>query len=302
MSGFYDSLINLVGKNNVFREEMLKAYTTFRIGGPADYLVRPATYTQIADVIKLAEECSVPYFILGNGSNILVSDKGYRGLIIHIQQNISHINIVGNKIKAGAGALLIKTAYEAKTHSLTGMEFASGIPGTVGGAVFMNAGAYGSEMRNIISSVKVLDKAFNIKDIPVHDMDFSYRHSIIEEQGMVVLEAEFMLEQGDMQQIEKEMKRLAESRQSKQPLSYPSAGSTFKRPEGNFAGKLIMDAGLRGAAVGDAMVSPKHCGFVVNNGKATAEDVRRLIKHIQDTVFEKFGVLLETEVKMLGDF
>ena len=302
MSGFYDGLVDLVGKDNISRDELLGAYTTFKIGGPADYLARPTTYTQIAEVIKLAEEHSVPYFILGNGSNVLVSDKGYRGLIIHISQNLSHIETDGNRIRAGAGALLIKTAYEAKKHSLTGMEFASGIPGTVGGAVYMNAGAYGGEMKNIISSVKVLDRDYNIKDIPVCDMDFSYRHSIIEEQGMIVLEAEFELKQGDVQQIEQEMKRLAESRQSKQPLSLPSAGSTFKRPEGNFAGKLIMDAGLKGAAVGDAMVSQKHCGFVVNNGKATAEDVRRLIKHIQDTVYDRFGVHLETEVKMLGDF
>lgn len=302
MSDFYDCLVNLVGKTCVMRDEPLKGYTTFKIGGPADYFVSPDTYTQIADVIKLAKKYSVPYFIIGNGSNLLVSDKGYRGVIIHIRKNFCDITADGNRLNAGAGALLSNVACEAKNHGLTGMEFASGIPGTVGGAICMNAGAYGGEMSNIISSVKVMDREYNILDIAGKDMDFSYRHSIIEESDMIVLEAEFTLESGDREKIEEQMLMLSQSRQSKQPLSYPSAGSTFKRPDGYFAGKLIMDAGLRGVSVGGAMVSEKHCGFVINTGDATAVDVCQLIEHIRKRVFENSGILLEPEVKMLGEF
>ena len=208
----------------------------------------------------------------------------------------------GTRITAQAGASLIKTAVTAKQHGLTGMEFASGIPGSVGGAVYMNAGAYGGEMKHIITSVKVLDQDGQIYEIAGADMEFGYRHSKAEQDGLVVLEAVIELQTGDMDKIDEEMKRLAEARISKQPLEYPSAGSTFKRPEGYFAGKLIMDAGLCGYQTGGAQVSEKHCGFVINKGNATATDVCRLMKDVQDKVKEQFGVTLEPEVKFLGDF
>lgn len=302
MSVFYQKAATITGENGIKTNEPLSQYTTFRIGGAADYIAEPETPEQIAALVKLCKEYDVPFFIMGNGSNILVSDDGYRGMIIHILKGMDAISVSDNKITAQAGASLIKTAVVAKDHGLTGMEFASGIPGSVGGAVYMNAGAYGGEMKNIISSVKVLGREGRIYDIACADMDFSYRHSIVEKQNLIVLEAVFELEKGDTAQIEKEMKRLAEARISKQPLEYPSAGSTFKRPEGYFAGKLIMDSGLRGYAVGGAQVSEKHCGFVINKGGATAADVIQLVSDVSDKVYDKFGVRLELEIKTLGAF
>lgn len=302
MSDFFSDAVLIVGTAGIKKDEVLSGYTTFKIGGKADYLVEPQNASQIAELIKLCKKYDMPFVILGNGSNMLVSDQGYQGLVIHILNGMNRIVVEDNMITAQAGAQLIRVTHEAKDHDLTGLEFASGIPGTVGGAVYMNAGAYGGEMKQVIASVKVLDMDGNIYTIKGEDMQFSYRHSIVEEKQLVVLEAVFVLQKGEKAVIEEEMKRLAEMRRLKQPLEYPSAGSTFKRPEGYFAGKLIMDAGLRGASVGGAQIAEKHCGFVINTGNATAYDVMQLITFVQEEVHRQFGVWLETEVKTLGEF
>lgn len=302
MPDFFNSAIQIMGASGIRRDVMLSSYTTFKIGGKADFFAEPEDAAQISGLIKLCKEHDIPFFILGNGSNLLVSDQGYRGLVIHILSRMSQIDVEENQVRAQAGAQLIKVAYEAKKHSLTGLEFASGIPGTIGGAVYMNAGAYGGEMKQVVTWVKAMDYDGNLYEINGEDMRFAYRHSIIEEKHLIVLEAVFTLRKGQIACIDQEMQRLSKARRSKQPLEYPSAGSTFKRPEGYFAGKLIMDAGLRGAAIGGAQVSEKHCGFVINKGNATAQDVMRLISHVQKEVYRQFGVMLETEVKLLGEF
>lgn len=302
MSAFYDDAVKITGENNIKTNEDLSRYTTFKIGGAADYIAEPENAEQITALINLCDRYNIPYFILGNGSNVLASDKGYRGMIIHIYNNMNNITVDGCKITASAGASLIKTARTARDNGLTGMEFASGIPGTVGGAVYMNAGAYDGEIKNITASVKVLDKQGRLYDVCGDDMDFSYRHSLAEKKDLIIIEATFNLEKGDISVIDEKMKQLAEKRRSKQPLEYPSAGSTFKRPEGHFAGKLIMDSGLRGYSVGDAEISEKHCGFVINKGHATADEVMRLVDDVKNTVHDKFGVTLETEIKTLGEF
>lgn len=290
------------GAGSVKRDEPMSTHTTFRVGGSADYFVRPRSAGEIAALIELCRDRGIPYFILGNGSNLLVSDKGYRGMIINIMDNMGEISVCGSRIRAGAGAMLIKVNTLAKDNSLTGLEFASGIPGTVGGAVYMNAGAYGGEMKDVISSVTAIDEDGRQYTFGRDEMDFSYRHSIIEDRKLIVVETEFELSEGSRDEIEARVSELSLARRTKQPLEYPSAGSTFKRPEGYFAGKLIMDAGLRGYTVGGAQVSEKHCGFVVNRGGATAEDVMTLIRDVQQKVADRFGVRLETEVKLLGDF
>ncbi len=302
MSAFYEEAVRIAGEKGIKTNEPLSKYTTFKIGGVADYIADPENVGQISDYIKLCDKYQIPYFIMGNGSNILASDDGYRGMIIRICSSMNKICADGCKLTAEAGALLTRVARVARDNGLTGMEFASGIPGTVGGAVYMNAGAYGGEIKNIASSVKVLDENGEIYDISCKDMEFSYRHSIAEEKKLIILETVFELEKGDISEIDEEMKKLSEARKSKQPLEYPSAGSTFKRPEGYFAGKLIMDSGLRGYSVGDAQISEKHCGFVINKGSATAKDVIRLVDDVKSKVYEQFGVELEMEIKTLGEF
>ncbi len=302
MSAFYNDAVKITGENRIKTNEKLSRYTTFKIGGEADYIAEPENAEQIRALIDLCEKYDVPYFILGNGSNVLASDKGYRGMIIHIYGEMNSITVDGCRITAEAGTSLIKVARTARDNGLTGMEFASGIPGTVGGAVYMNAGAYGGEIKNIVAFVKVLDKNGEIYNISGKDMNFSYRHSLAEEKDLIITETVFELEKGNISDIDEKMQQLAEKRREKQPLEYPSAGSTFKRPEGYFAGKLIMDSGLRGYRVGDAEVSEKHCGFVINKGNATAGDVMQLISDVRSRVYEGFGVNLETEIKMLGEF
>ena len=240
--------------------------------------------------------------MIGNGSNLLIGDKGIRGLVIEMLSVKDAIEINGDTIRAGAGMLLSKTAMEAAKAGLSSMEFAAGIPGTIGGAVVMNAGAYGGEMKDILVSVTVLDEKGELRQIQAEDLNLGYRRSNIIENHYIVVEAVLKLKQGETSEILAQMDTLKQQRREKQPLEYPSAGSTFKRPEGYFAGKLIMDAGLRGYQVGGAMVSEKHCGFVINAGDATAADIRRLMQDVSDTVQEKFGVTLEPEVKMLGEF
>ena len=271
-----------LGSDNVKLQEPMSKHTTFRIGGPADFYLCPHSTKEVQQTVQICKEENLPYFILGNGSNLLVSDKGYRGVIIQLWKNFSDISVKDCCITAKAGALLSKVAAEALEEGLTGMEFASGIPGTIGGAVFMNAGAYGGEMKDIIKEVKVLDDQGEIRVLSNEEMKLGYRTSIVKEKGYTVLSAVLQLKKGDVSVIRETMEDLKNRRTSKQPLDMPSAGSTFKRPEGYFAGKLIMDSGLRGFSMGGAQVSEKHCGFVVNKGGATAEDVTALIREVRE--------------------
>lgn len=291
-----------LGSDNVKLQEPMSRHTTFRIGGPADFYLCPHSTKEVQEIVEICKEENLPYFVLGNGSNLLVSDKGYRGVVIQLWKNFSDITVKDCCIQAKAGALLSKVATEALEAGLTGMEFASGIPGTIGGAAFMNAGAYGGEMKDIIKSVKVLDTQGEVRVLPKEELKMGYRTSIVKEKGYTVLSVELELSKGNREEIRNTMEDLKERRTSKQPLEMPSAGSTFKRPEGYFAGKLIMDSGLRGFSVGGAQVSEKHCGFVVNKGGATAMDVLNLIREVQRRVKEQFGVDLETEVRFLGEF
>lgn len=291
-----------LGEERVLTGEPMDRHTTFRIGGPADYFLIPETPEEIKQILNICRDENIPYFILGNGSNLLVSDAGYRGAIIQVFRNMSGITTEGTKIRASAGALLSAIAAEARNASLTGFEFAGGIPGTLGGAVVMNAGAYGGEMKDVLEEVTVLDGDGNIRTLKAEELELGYRTSAVKKNGYLVLEAVISLKEGDPEAIRARMRELSEQRTSKQPLEYPSAGSTFKRPEGYFAGKLIMDCGLRGYRVGGAEVSQKHCGFVINAGGATAADVRALMQDVTEKVQEKFGVTLEPEVKFLGDF
>ena len=299
----WKELCKIVKEENVRRKEGMKSHTTFRIGGPADYFVMPHTADEVRELVLLCKRENTPYYILGNGSNLLVSDLGVRGVVIQIFKNFNEIVLEKTEvIRAEAGALLSKIASFAKEQELTGFEFAAGIPGTIGGAVRMNAGAYGGEMKDVIRKVKVLDPEGNIVFLSKEELQMSYRKSVIGTKGYLVLEVWIELQRGEREAIQEKMEDLRERRISKQPLDLPSAGSTFKRPEGYFAGKLIMDAGLRGFSVGGAQISEKHCGFVVNTGNATASDVLKLIKETQRIVQEKFGISLEPEVKRIGEF
>lgn len=282
--------------------EPMKNHTTFRIGGPADALVLPKTPEEVAKVVRFCHEHAWPYYVIGNGSNLLVSDEGYRGLVLQLYRNFNDIQVNGEMITVQSGAMLAAVARAAYQNHLTGLEFASGIPGTVGGAVTMNAGAYGGEMKDVISQVRILDPEGKLRTFSVEELQLGYRTSLIQKQGCLVVEAELALTRGEPEKIYGRMEELKAARKEKQPIEFASAGSTFKRPEGYFAGKLIMDAGLRGYSVGDAQVSEKHCGFVINRGEATAAQVMELIEHIQAEVLLKFGVKLEMEVKRLGDF
>lgn len=293
---------DLLGEERVFTGEAMSRHTTFKIGGPADHFLVPDTGADVGRIVKICKENGIPYFILGNGSNLLVGDGGYRGAVIQIYKNMSAVTVEGTEITAQAGALLSSVAAAAKNSALTGFEFAGGIPGTMGGAVVMNAGAYGGEMKDVLTEVTVMDGEGEIFTLPAEELELGYRTSIIKTAGYIVLEAKIRLKEGDPEVIRETMKDLTIRRTTKQPLEYPSAGSTFKRPEGYFAGKLIMDSGLAGYQVGGAQVSEKHCGFVINAGGATARDVRTLMDDVRDIVYKKYGVTLEPEVKFLGDF
>lgn len=297
-------LQRIAGEQAVRLQEPMSAHTTFRIGGPADYFVEPGSESVLKELLLLCRETETPFFILGNGSNLLVSDEGYRGVMISLR-GFDEISFregesteAGKTIMtAGCGVLLSKAAMQAAERGLTGFEFAGGIPGTLGGAVTMNAGAYGGEIREVILSARVMTKAGDVRELSAEELDLSYRHSIIQEKDLIVLSADFAFAHGDEEQIKEQMRQLNTQRREKQPLEYGSAGSTFKRPEGYFAGKLIQDAGLKGYRSGDVMVSEKHSGFVVNVGKGTCGDAMRVIEHVQRTVYEQFGVELELEVK-----
>ncbi len=298
----YNELCAITGDENVLRDEPMSAHTTFRIGGPADYFVTPSDTEEIRAITELCRTHEIPHYIIGNGSNLLVGDRGYRGVIIQVFKNMSSVRAEGTQIHAQAGALLSKVSAAACREGLTGLEFASGIPGTLGGAVRMNAGAYGGEMKQVLRTASVLTPNGEVLTLSADEMKMGYRTSIVSRMDYIVLDAALELEQGDPAEIRARMEELREKRVSKQPLEYGSAGSTFKRPEGYFAGKLIEDAGLRGFRVGNAQVSEKHCGFVINLGDATAADVTELMSEVVRRVEENSGVRLEPEVKRIGEF
>lgn len=298
---FYDKLNNVIAKDSILIDEPMSRHTTFRVGGPADFFVTPKAKEEVRDVVRICKEAGMPYYIIGNGSNLLVSDAGYRGVIVQIYKEMNEVKVEGDLVKAQAGALLSGIAAKAMGAELSGFEFASGIPGTIGGACVMNAGAYGGEMKDVLESVTVLTGEGKIIELGRNELELGYRTSVIAKKGYIVLGAVLKLERGDGEKIKTYMDELKEKRVTKQPLEYPSAGSTFKRPEGYFAGKLIEDAGLRGFQVGGAQVSEKHCGFVINRDHATAADIMELMRQVQIRVKENSGVDLEPEVKRLGD-
>ena len=301
-AGLFELINKTAAAGSVATFEPMKEHTTFKVGGEADVFIAPGSIEEAEEIIRLLCVNKEPFNVIGNGSNLLVSDSGIRGTVVCLKKGCDKIIADGKTIRAQAGALLSKVSALAKDCALCGLEFASGIPGSVGGAVFMNAGAYGGDMSKVIKSVKLMNLNNGETMIFTADeMKFGYRHSIAREEKYIILEAVFELDTGNVSEIKQKMDELNRQRRDKQPLEYPSAGSTFKRPEGYFAGKLIEDAGLRGYTVGGASVSEKHCGFVVNNGNATAADLVRLIKDVRDKVKENSGVLLEPEVCMLGE-
>ena len=301
MKQWLDSVTEAMPELVIRTEEPMSKHTTFRIGGAAEVFAAPDA-RELPQLLAMAKGADVPVTVIGNGSNLLVGDRGIAGLVIEIGERMSEVRIEGTILVAGAGALLSKAAQTAAAAGLGGLEFAAGIPGSVGGAVVMNAGAYGGEMKDVLQSVKVLTEEGELLILTTEELELGYRHSCVLERKYIVVEATMELSAKPEEEIRACMAELRAKRVEKQPLEYPSAGSTFKRPEGYFAGKLIMDAGLRGYTVGGAQVSEKHCGFVINKGGATAADVRQLMQDVHDRVKEQFDVELEPEVKMIGSF
>ena len=301
MDALFETLSGIVGADKVLRDEPMSAHTTFRVGGPADFLVMPGTVEAVREVMALCRDRGIDCYVLGHGSNVLVADAGLRGVVLQISANLSDIELrADDVIVAQAGASNAKVAATAQREGLSGFEFAAGIPGTIGGAAIMNAGAYDGEFRQVARSVTCLTRDGELVEVPAEKASWSYRHSAMMDAGMTVLDATLQLREGDPEEIRARMAELARRRQDKQPLDLPSAGSTFKRPPGMFAGKLIQDAGMQGHAVGGAQVSTKHAGFVVNVGGATAADVLQVIRDVQARVLEEFDVQLEPEVRLWG--
>lgn len=296
-----EELRSRLGEEGLRLQEPMKEHTTFRVGGAADIFLLPKDTEELRDALHILKKYNIPTMVVGNGSNLLVRDKGIRGAVIQIYPRMAEVMIAGDRIEAKGGALLSTVAAKAADAALTGLEFAAGIPGSIGGAVVMNAGAYGGEMKDVLISVDVLTENLEIKTIPAEELELGYRHSIVPEAGYIVLSAKMQLQKGNQEAIRSRMAELAEQRREKQPLQYPSAGSTFKRPTGYFAGKLVQDAGLKGKTIGGAQVSEKHSGFLINIGGATAQDILDLIAFCQKEVQEQFGVTLETEVKIVGE-
>lgn len=296
-----DCIKTVLQEDQIYPQEPMSRHTTFRTGGPAECLVTPRR-EQMSGLIRCLRQNRIPYTVIGNGSNLLVGDGGIDGVVIEIGREMAGITVRGQEMQVEAGALMSAAAVQALEAGLSGFECESGIPGSIGGAVVMNAGAYGGEMKDVLRRVEVLTREGDCIEMDAAELDLSYRHSNIPEKNLIVLSALLALTPADPAQIRARMDELKQQRVSKQPLEYPSAGSTFKRPEGYFAGKLIQDAGLRGYAVGGAQVSEKHCGFVINRGDATSAQIRQLIRDVQQTVQQKFGVTLETEVRFLGKF
>ena len=293
-------LFRAIGSIDVVENLALSSLTTFRIGGPADFVVAPENVKELTKALDVLKDMDIPYIVIGRGSNILAADEGFRGAVIRLSTNyFQHTKVQDNIITAEAGVTLTSLARTALSHGLTGLEFASGIPGSLGGGIYMNAGAYGGELKDVIQEVTIVDYEGKIRHLDKSEMGFGHRSSILQHKSWICVSAALQLSYGDKDQIEERMKELSEQRKAKQPLELPSAGSVFKRPEGYFAGALIEQAGLKGYAIGGAQVSEKHAGFIVNRGGATCKDVVMLIRHIQKTVKEKFGVQLETEIRYL---
>lgn len=297
----YKRLSEIVNEEDIKIDEPMKEHISFKVGGPADILVRPRTEEQIKKILDFIKDENIPYLIIGNGSNMLVKDGGLRGLVIEIADNFSDSKIEGNIVEVQSGSLLSTLGKKILKSSLKGFEFATGIPGTIGGALCMNAGAYGGEMKDIVESVRLMDMDGNIKEFSNEEMQFKYRNSIAANMKCIVLSCKLKLEEGNYDEIKAHIDDLTNKRVTKQPLNYPSAGSTFKRPEGHYAGQLIDESGLRGLTLRGAQVSQKHCGFVINSGDAKAKDLLDLIYIVKSTVYRKFGVMLEEEVKILGE-
>jgi UDP-N-acetylmuramate dehydrogenase len=297
----YKNLLNILDKEQIFLDEPMKNHISFKVGGPADFLVKPKNEDQIKKLVTLLKDENIPYIVIGNGSNLLVKDGGIRGVVIKIADNFNHFQVENTTVYAQSGALLSFMGKAILNNNLTGFEFAAGIPGTLGGAIAMNAGAYGGEMKDIVKSVKLMDAKGNIFELSNGEMEFSYRKSILSKNDYIVLSAVLELKEGNYEEIRDYMRELTKSRVTKQPLNLPSAGSTFKRPEGHFAAKLIEDSGLKGLTLRGAQVSEKHAGFVVNLGDAKAKDILELINIVKSEVYSKFKVTLEEEVKILGD-
>ncbi|WP_449354522.1 UDP-N-acetylmuramate dehydrogenase [Virgibacillus natechei] len=296
----YDKLIKLTPEKNVMVNEPLKNHTYTHLGGEADFLVTPETYEQVQEIVKLANKEAIAFTLLGNGSNLIVKDGGIRGIVMNLQK-LTSIKTDGEIVVAQSGARIIDVSREALRVKLAGLEFACGIPGSVGGALFMNAGAYGGEIKDVLVRTKVVDREGVLLDLTADQLDLSYRTSNIPEKGYIVLEATFSLQTAEYEAIKAIMDDLTYKRESKQPLEYPSCGSVFKRPPGYFAGKLIQDSALQGQEIGGAQVSLKHAGFIINKNGASAKEYIALIHHVQDTVKGKFGVNLEREVKIIGE-
>ncbi|MBR0600343.1 UDP-N-acetylmuramate dehydrogenase [Sinanaerobacter chloroacetimidivorans] len=297
----FEQLTLQIDKNKIMMDAPMKEYTSFKAGGNAALLIEPQDKEQLAYAIKVLSENQADYFIMGNGTNLLIKDSGYSGAILKIGAGFASIHVDGTQVEAGAGALLSAVAKEALEASLTGFEFAAGIPGSIGGAAFMNAGAYDGEFSQIIESAEVISREDGrVITLNKEEMNLSYRHSIFQETGDIIVKVKLSLERGDKIKIKEKMKELSARRMEKQPLSFPSAGSFFKRPKGHFAGKLIHDAGLRGLTLGGAQVSPLHAGFIINTGDATAADIIDLMEVVKHTVFDSSGVMLEPEVRIIG--
>jgi len=297
-----DRLGELVPGSSLLYDEPMSRHTSFKIGGPADLVVLPSGIHALQKVVRFCIDTGTPWFVMGNGTNLLVRDKGIRGVVIKLAGTLDHVDADGDHITAGAGALLSSASEFAASHGLFGLEFACGIPGTVGGALVMNAGAYGGEMKDVVESVAVLSVAGGVvRTIPACDMGFRYRRSVLQDSDDIALEAAISLRRGDPERIGETIRDFTERRRAKQPLDLPSAGSVFRRPEGLFVGPLMEESGLKGYRIGDAGVSQVHAGFIVNHGRATAADVLRLIGHVQETVFSRHGVLLVPEIKVVGE-
>ncbi|HHV99691.1 MAG TPA: UDP-N-acetylmuramate dehydrogenase [Clostridiaceae bacterium] len=292
---------NIVGKENVLIDEPMSKHTSFKVGGNADLLVLPQNTDQLIEIVQICREREYPFFVMGNGTNLIVKDKGIRGVVIKTFGGLQNFRVCDDMIEAESGILLSKLSNIALKNSLTGLEFASGIPGTLGGAVVMNAGAYYGEMKDVVVWTRYLDRQGFVKEIEYEQHQFGYRTSFIQTNGGIVLKSRLKLRKGNCSEIKALMDDLAKRRKEKQPLDMPSAGSVFKRPEGYYSGQLIESCGLRGYSIGGAQVSNKHCGFIVNNGNATAKDIIALIKFVQDKVKSEFGVELQTEVKIVGE-
>ena len=297
---FLNEIASFMKAEDIKTDEILSKYTTFRVGGPAKVFLTIHSEEELRNIFLALKKQNLPYFVLGNGSNLLVSDEGYEGVILYLGEEFQDVEVIGTQIRAKAAALLGKVARMAMEEGLAGLEFAAGIPGSLGGGVVMNAGAYGGELSQVITKVRAMNPDGEVITLEKEELLLGYRTSIFKTKPFVILEIFMELQKGDKEEIQGKMKEYTKARVEKQPLEYPSAGSTFKRPEGYFAGKLIMDAGLRGYRVGDAQVSEKHCGFVINRGNATAGEIKTLMSDVAKKVKEEFGVDLEAEVILLG--